>query len=175
MRLLALTMTLAMTVMPAASQTTAQKPAFKTFTNRAGWSIQYPANWKVGSCHSCLDPAEGSVFVTFRNPDRPENFVMIEHLASKPAGETVEHWLEKMSQNPNPRMSQERLLIDGMPALKVRSRSSVGRAFETVFIIRNSDTFSIEIVDDKAGERIQAMSIYPIYQHMLSTFKFTRK
>jgi hypothetical protein len=62
-----------------------------------------------------------------------------------------------------------------MPALKVWNRTATGREFESVYVIRNSDTFEIEISDDNAGERIQDMSIYPIYQHMLSTFKFTRK
>jgi hypothetical protein len=42
MKLLTVVMTLAMAVMPAASQT--PKLVWKTFTNRAGWNIQYPAS-----------------------------------------------------------------------------------------------------------------------------------
>lgn len=140
------------------------------------WSIQFPANWKIGSCHYCSDPAKGNVFVTFSNPDRVEEFVMVEHLAPKPADETADHWLEQMSKgNSNPVTSKQTLLLDGMPALKVRNRNSSGSEFETVYVIRESETFSIELYDNKDGERIQGMSIYPIYQHMLSTFKFTGK
>jgi hypothetical protein len=99
---------------------------------------------------------------------------MVEHFVSKPAAETAEHWLHKMSEgNANPRTSEEKMILDGMPALKVRNRHPLGGEIETIYVIRNSDTFSIEIADDK--ERIQDMSIYPIYQHMLSTFTFTRK
>jgi hypothetical protein len=100
---------------------------------------------------------------------------MIEHLISKPADKSDSQWLLEMSKNPNARTSEEALRIDGMPALKVRYKHPTGREFEKVYIVRNSDTFEITIYDDNAGERIQDMSIYPIYQDMLSTFKFTRK
>jgi len=174
MRVLALLMTFATVVMPAASQTPAQNPAWKTFTNRAGWSIQYPANWRVGSCHSCTDPAEGNVFVTFSNPDRATDSVMIEHLRAKPADKDASQWLQELGKR-NTRTGTEELLIDGMPALKVRNRNLTGRESESVYVIRDSATFEITIYDDNVGERIQDMSIYPIYQHMLSTFRFTQK
>src|SRR5262245_43818736 len=87
---------LAMAAMPAASQTPAQS-AWKTFTNRAGWSIQYPAKWKVGSCNNCSDPAAGDVFVTFSDPARPTDRVMIDHLIPKPADKSTSQWLQEMS------------------------------------------------------------------------------
>jgi hypothetical protein len=169
-------MTFAIAVSSIALQGPTQNLGWKTFKTRAGWSIQYAANWKVGSCEFCSDPREGNGYVTFRNPDRDADFVMVERLASKPVGETVERWLHKMSEgNSNPRISEETLLLDGMPALRVRNRHRLGWEFETVYVIRNADTFSIGISDDKAGERIQDMPMYPVYQHMLSTFRFTRK
>jgi hypothetical protein len=154
-------------------QKTEQTPAWKTFTNRAGWSIQYPTNWTIGSCHSCSDPAAENVFVTFFDPHRATDYLMIEHLISKPADKSDSQWLQEMSKNPNARTSEEALLIDGMPALRVRYKHPTGREFEMIYVVRDSDTFEITISEDKAGERIQDMSIYPIYQHMLSTFKFT--
>jgi hypothetical protein len=171
-----ITLVLGMVVIAAqAPHQTEPALVWKTFTNRAGWSIQYPANWTVGSCHSCSDPAEGNVFVTFWDPARPGDSVMIEHLAPKPADKTAMQWLQEMKRNPNAQTTEEALVIDGMPALKVRYKHPTGREFEMVYVVRNSDTFEITIHDDNDAERIQDMSIYPIYQHMLSTFKFTRK
>ena len=169
-----ITLVLGMVVIAAqAPHQTEPALVWKTFTNRAGWSIQYPANWTVGSCHSCSDPAEGNVFVTFWDPARPGDSVMIEHLASKPADKSSSQWLQELKRNPNAQTAEEALVIDGMPALKVRYKHPTGREFEMVYVVRNSDTFEITIHDDNDAERIQDMSIYPIYQHVLSTFKFT--
>jgi hypothetical protein len=170
-----ITLVLGMVVIAAQAPLKAEQAlAWKTFTNRAGWSVQYPAGWTVGSCHSCPDPAADNGYVTFWDPHRATDSVMISHLAPKPADKTASQWLQEMS-NSNSGTSEEAVLIDGVPALKVRTRNRTGRESEAVYVIRNSDTFEIEIYDDNVGERIQDLSIYPIYQHMLSTFRFTRK
>jgi hypothetical protein len=89
--------------------------AWKTFTNRAGWSVQYPSNWTVGSCHSCSDPAAGDVFVTFWNPHRATDSVMIEHLAPKPAYKSASQWLQEMKRNPNVQTGEESLSLTACP------------------------------------------------------------
>jgi hypothetical protein len=91
------------------AQQTEPALVWKTFTNRAGWSIQYPANWTIGSCHSCSDPAAENVFVTFSDPHRATDSLMIEHLISKPADKSDSQWLQEMSKNPNARTSEEAL------------------------------------------------------------------
>jgi hypothetical protein len=35
---------------------------WKSFANKAGWQINYPDNWQVGSCRSCTDPTDPDVF-----------------------------------------------------------------------------------------------------------------
>ena len=57
---------------------------WRVFSNRGGWSIRYPSNWKIASCHSCTDPANlnakikeerftvnglPALKVRYRNPD----------------------------------------------------------------------------------------------------------
>jgi hypothetical protein len=62
---------------------------WKTFANRAGWSIKHPGSWEIGGCRSCSDPAAPNVFVSLYNPLTKE-LIMTEPLADKPAGQTVE-------------------------------------------------------------------------------------
>ena len=57
---------------------------WKTFANRAGWSIKYPRDWRVSSCMECPDPTDPDVFVSFYNPST-KGLIMIEHLIDKPA------------------------------------------------------------------------------------------
>jgi hypothetical protein len=60
-------------------------PTWKVFSNRAGWSIDYPSDWTISSCRSCKDPTAPEVFVDFSPPtDSDSGWVMIEHLPDKP-------------------------------------------------------------------------------------------
>src|ERR1017187_3756547 len=65
---------------------------WRTFANRAGWSIRYPRGWQVGSCNQCSDPSDPDVFVTLYDP-ATKTLIMVEHLIDKPNDQTVDHWL----------------------------------------------------------------------------------
>lgn len=57
---------------------------WKVFSNRAGWSIDYPSDWKVTSCKSCSDPTDPKVFVDFfpaAEKDSDKGWLIVEHLA----------------------------------------------------------------------------------------------
>jgi hypothetical protein len=136
--------------------------SWKTFANKAGWTIQHPGNWKVGSCRQCSDPTDPNVFVTISNPLTKE-LIMIERLIDKPGDQTVEQWLNnvKVSTDLNPIISQEWISLSGTQALKVVSRES-----ENIYVVRGSKTFAIR-ADPKTFS-------HPPGQRILSSFRFSR-
>src|SRR6266568_2948010 len=91
----------------------AQTAKWKTFSNRAGWSIDYPAEWNISSCHSCSDVTAPGVFVSFFPPavkDYDQGSLMIEHLTDKPADKSAGEWLAdvKKTNNLNPQIKEEK-------------------------------------------------------------------
>jgi hypothetical protein len=138
-----------------------------SFVNRAGWSIKYPSNFRVGSCRQCPDPASPNVFVTFSDPSTAES-IMIERLADKPADQTVDKWLQESSHDTvaNLRVNDEWIYLDGMPALKVKNRKPDSGESESVYIVNGSKTFAIR------ASSTQTRSFYLLYRQMLSTFRF---
>src|SRR5262245_47332201 len=115
------------------------QPEWKTFSNRAGWSMNYPANWTVASCHSCSDPTAPDVYVDFFPPkNRETGFVMVEHLASQPSTMTVNQWLMELKRtaNQNHQLAEESYMLNGMPALRVRyyNSSDRGHQMEAVYV-----------------------------------------
>jgi hypothetical protein len=154
-----------------------QTANWKTFTNRAGWSIDYPAEWKISSCHSCSDVTAPDVFVSFFPPavkDYDQGSLMIEHLADKPADKSADEWLAyvKKTHNLNPQMKEEKFTLNSLPALRVRYRNPAGSGYEmeTVYIVSNSKTFAMTF-DGKPGASVESLRNYTIYLRMLSTFK----
>lgn len=139
---------------------------WKTFANKAGWMIKYPRDWKVYSCHSCLDPTDPNVFVAFDNPKTKE-VVMIQHFKDKPSNQSVEQWLDhiKMATNLNPKVSEEWITLNGTRVLKVVTSNQDSTECENFYVVHSSKTFAIQI--DRGTPS------YQIYQQMLSTFKFT--
>lgn len=152
---------------------------WKVFSNRAGWSIRYPADWKIASCHSCSDPTAPDVFVDFLPlKDADSGWVMISHLDNKPPSTTMDAWFNDIKQraNLNPRISEERLTLGDLPALKVRYRnpSSGRREMEHVYIVSDPQTFSISFGGEKPGLALEQYGNYPIYLEMLETFRVKR-
>jgi hypothetical protein len=160
-------------------QASNQKTAsgWKTFSNRAGWSIDYPPDWRVSSCKNCSDPADPNVFVDFFPPDSDQGWLMIDHLMDKPKSMSVDGWFKKMEQmaNPNPIIHETKLTLDHVPALSVEYRNSSNGGYETnvVYVISGLQTFSISFTANKPGVRLESLRNYPIFRQMLSTFKIS--
>jgi len=139
---------------------------WKAFTNRAGWSIKYPRNWKVYSCHSCPDPTAPNVFVAFENP-KTDEIVMVDQFIDRPADQGIEQWLNdiKTTTNLNPKVSEEWVTFGQERALKVVTRNQDSTECETFYVVHGSKTFAVRI--DRGTPS------YHLYQLMLSTFRFT--
>lgn len=149
---------------------------WRVFSNRAGWSIKYPADWKIASCRSCSDPTAPNVFVDFLPPgDSDTGWVMIEHLRDKPPSTSLEAWFTevKRTANLNPQIFEQRLKLGQLAALKVRYRNSSGGGLETedVYVVSGSRTFSISFDGERPGVALERHENYPIYLEMVESFK----
>lgn len=82
----------------------------------------------------------------------------------------------KQTNNLNPRIKEQRLTLNDLPALKVRYRnpSGGGQEIETVYVISDSRTFAISFSGNKPGLALEALGNYRIYLKMLSTFRINR-
>ncbi len=139
---------------------------WRTFTNRAGWSIKHPSNWKVGSCRSCPDPADPGVFVSIYSPSDDE-LLMVEHLIDKPRAQSVRDWLDdtKTKANLNPRIREEWITLAGEPALRVITRNADSTQSEVVYVVHGLSTFQISFD--------RHFSTADVCRKMLLTFQFT--
>jgi hypothetical protein len=153
---------------------------WKTFANRGGWSVSYPAGWRIASCKSCKDPTAPGVFVDFFPPHMKtaEGWVMAEPLADRPSSESVDAWLTEVSRtnNANLQINEGTLTLNGLPALKVRYRVGTGVEMETVYIVSGSQTFAVEFSGDLTGKRLgiplDKLGNYAIYLKIVDTFHF---
>jgi hypothetical protein len=130
--------------------------------------MHYPADWAVGSCVSCADVHAPNVFVTFSDPRKRDQMVLVEHMADKPAATSADQWLRHMEEvaNLNPRTGDRWVVLSGRRALSVITRSLDGAGSETVYVVNGSKTFSI--LTSKIGDARFAAT----YRKMLSTFVF---
>jgi len=151
---------------------------WKTLINRAGWSVQCPPGWKVLSCTYCPDVTDPDVFVSF-HPPSGHGVITIEHLADKPVNRSTDQWFDwiEHAADANVRMSEETMSLDGRQAVRVRYRyldaPETEAEREILYVIDKSRTFEISVWVDERGVSIENQLEYPIYQQMLSTFRFT--
>jgi hypothetical protein len=155
--------------------TFAEGPAWKVFSNRAGWSIGYPGDWTIGSCRSCKDPSAPEVLVDFfPATDKESGWVMIEHLADKPSGMTVDTWFAEIKQtnNLNPRLKERSFMLHDLPALSVRYRNpnNGGEETETVYVMSGSRTFAIGFSGEKPGLALEQFGNYNTFLQMVKSF-----
>ena len=153
---------------------------WKVFSSRAGWSLHYPPDWRIGSCHNCPDPTAPNVFVDFFPPGETnsDGWVMVDRLADRPSGMSVKGWFTRLKQtaNLNPRLKEQRINLNGLPALKVRYRNphAGGQETESVYVVAGSRTFQINFGGDLPGRPLEDLGNYRIYRRMLGTFTVKR-
>jgi hypothetical protein len=162
------------------SSALAAQPGWKTFVNRAGWSMNYPADWTIASCHSCSDPTAPEVYVDFFPPKnkRASGFVIVEPLAEQPPRTTIDEWFAdvKSTANQNPRVAEKRFTLNALPALRVRYRNAGdgGYEMETVYVVSRGRTFAIAFSTERRGVSLEATENYSTYVQMVKTFKIKR-
>jgi hypothetical protein len=154
-------------------------PTWKVFSNRAGWSIDYPSDWTIASCKSCEDPTAPEVFVDFfPSTDRDSGWVMIEHLADKPSGMAVDTWFAELKQtaNLNPRLKEQRFTTHDLPALCVRYRNANdgGEEMESVYVLSGSQTFAITFSGEEPGLSLEKFGNYNTFLQMVKSFRAKR-
>jgi hypothetical protein len=139
---------------------------WKSFSNRAGWSIRYPANLQISSCRSCDDLTDPRVFVFFS--DRAvKRWVRIEHLIDKPTQAVADEWLKDVSRTTVlvPAVSEEWITLGGERALRVRNGSRES-ASENVYVVHEGKTFAIRA---SSPDDLQFKNTW---LGMLSSFRF---
>jgi hypothetical protein len=149
---------------------------WKSFGNRTGWSIQYPADWKLASCRNCQDFTAPGVFVHFlpAGGSVAEGSVMVEQLKAKPENVSVDAWFRelKTSANQNPEKGEETFTVSGFPALRVRYRNvAVGIEMEETFVVSGRQTYSIGFSSEKSGVPLEQLHNYSIYMRMVRSFR----
>jgi hypothetical protein len=102
---------------------------------------------------------------------------MVEHLASKPSGSSVDAWFADISKtaNLNPRLNEERITLDGSPALKVRYHTATGDEMEVVYVVFGLETFEIHFGGQAPGIPFEKLGNYATYLKMLGTFRGQRR
>jgi hypothetical protein len=140
---------------------------WKTFANRAGWSIKHPNSLEISSCRSCSDPTDPNTFVAFYDPATKELIFRVERLRDKPPDQNVEQWLDDVKKATvlNPLVSEEWIFLNGERALKAINRNPDSTESEHIYVVHGSKTFAIR------ADR--STPFYPVYQRMLATFRFT--
>jgi hypothetical protein len=140
----------------------AKAKGWKHFKNRAGWNIEYPSDWKTGSCHSCPDTSAPNVFVTFLPPVDSTNggSVMVSPLRDKPNNISLDSWFRDIEAkaNLNLRIREQRFTLNGLPAARARYRNDAagGIEMEEVYILSGSRTFSISFDSDRPGKPLDS-------------------
>ena len=176
----ALSLLLLISLLFVSAPASGQYQSWKMFSNRAGWSIRYPADWTIASCKSCTDPKAPEVFVNFLPPSKAgSGSVKIEHLADRSSGMSVDAWFADIRQkaNPNPRLSEERFTLNDLPALKVRYRnpSGGGSETETVYVVSDTQTFAVEFSGEGPGVSLaDSPGNYLTYLEMVKSFRIKR-
>ena len=95
---------------------------------------------------------------------------MIQHLKDKPADRSVEMWLNAVKRIAvaNPRVSEQWILLDGIRALKVKTRNPDSTESENIYAVDGVRTFFIH------ASPVGNIAFYQLYKEMLSSFRFTK-
>jgi len=141
-------------------------PDWKTVASHQGWSIRYPAYWLIRSCTQCTDPADADL-VAFQNP-HAQYVVLVERLADKPEGGTIEQWLTGLKGAiAGPVVNEKWISLGAERALRVTYRSSDSTTEDGIYVAHGVKTLSFLATRESPS--------YAVYLQMLKTFRFTRQ
>ncbi len=157
----------------------AQTEKWKSFSNRAGWSISYPPDWKIDACKSCPDPKDPDAYVDFVPPtekDSEQGWLKVERLGGRPPGMSMDEWFADIKQQENliPEDDKDlRISLNGLVALKARYHNPKdgNNEIEVVYVLHGLQSFSLEFAATKPNPSVESLKNYPIYERMLASFK----
>jgi hypothetical protein len=131
----------------------------RTFTNRAGWSVTYPRNWRQQSCRQCDDATAPDASLFLSNPTGDQT-IAIERLADKPIDKSADAWLHDVAKDTvlSPIRREEWITLGDAKALKVVNEGS-----ENIYALRGPLTVAIRY-ERPTREVMQ----------VISTFRFVR-
>jgi hypothetical protein len=123
----------------AATVSNGEERDWRKFINRAGWSIKFPPIWRVESCRACDDPTEPNAPLFLSDPSGDQT-ILIERLADKPSGKSVDVWLHEVAKDTvlAPIHNEQQIPLSGSKALKVANEGS-----ENIYVVRGSLTIAL--------------------------------
>jgi len=157
----------------------AQTENWKSFSNRAGWSIKYPPDWRIDICKSCPDPKNPDAYVNFVPPaerDSEQGWLKVERLGGRPPGMSMDDWFADIKQSENliPEEDKDlRITLNDLAALKVRYHNpkDANNEIEVVYVLHALQTFSLTFSGTKPNPSVESLKNYPVYERMLASFK----
>jgi hypothetical protein len=157
----------------------AQTEKWKSFSNRAGWTISYPPDWRIDICKSCPDPRDPEASVNFVPPaekDTEQGWLKVERLGGRPPGMSIDDWFADIKQSESliPEEDKDlRITLNDLPALKVRFHNpkDANNEIEVVYVLNALQTYSLTFSATKPNPSVESLKNYPVYQRMLASFK----
>ncbi len=99
----------------------------------------------------------------------------VEPLADKPSSKDVDEWLSEVAKtnNLNPHGREEKIILNGLAALKVRYRAAEQGEMEQVYVASGAKTFSITFTEDESPTHspVEKLGNYSLYSEMLASFR----
>jgi hypothetical protein len=152
---------------------------WKTFNNRAGWSMIYPGDWKVGNCHACPNPTDPGSFAIFtpRGKNFPQPIQVNVMPYDSPPDSTLDDRLSQLEPflvvgpYPSKRLRIKRITLNDVSAVTVRYLdSSSGAEIDYTLVPAGAETFLISFFPGKPGP-IEDRSSYADYLKMRNSFR----
>lgn len=157
----------------------ADMSTWKIFVSQGGWSMEYPNDWKVSSCHACSDPTEKGLFVDFEPPVNllEEGLVSVQPYPDKELVQTLEQLFTKLKEFPaEPHLVEERTTINGLPAFRIVYGQKGNIYGEMIYLVDGSKVVGIYLFSSYPNihKELSDFKLLPTFNKMLSTFKFVK-
>ena len=97
---------------------------------------------------------------------------MVQPLQRKTTSTDADAWLAQVaaSANENPHLKEQKLLVAGEPALRVRYQAPANE-MEEVFVVSGDKTFSISFDADSANGPLERLPHYAVFNAMVKSFR----
>lgn len=129
--------------------------SWKTFRNRDGWSILYPAQWTIRSCHACPDPTDSGVYAVFTPPKSTPSITVSVYPDDRYMDLARDARFRELETRLRPaNVKQLRVtdfVLNGLPARTILYQSDAGSTYQSELTIIAAPNRSYEIIVFPAG------------------------